>query len=44
VGNYIGRNDGRIVSIAERQIDVTEIVPTGDGGWIERPQTLTMQQ
>lgn len=44
VGNYMGRNHGRIVSIAERQIDVTEIVPTGDGGWIERPQILTMQQ
>jgi type IV pilus assembly protein PilP len=44
VGNYMGRNHGRIVGIAERQIDVTEIVPTGDGGWIERPQTLTMQQ
>jgi type IV pilus assembly protein PilP len=44
IGNYIGKNYGRIVGIAERQIDVTEIVPTGDGGWIERPQTLTMQQ
>jgi type IV pilus assembly protein PilP len=44
VGNYMGRNHGRIVGIAERQVDVTEIVPTGDGGWIERPQTLTMQQ
>lgn len=44
VGNYMGRNHGRIVGISERQVDVTEIVPTGDGGWIERPQTLTMQQ
>lgn len=44
VGNYMGRNHGRIVAISERQVDVTEIVPTGDGGWIERPQTLTMQQ
>jgi type IV pilus assembly protein PilP len=40
----MGKNHGRIVAIDERQIDVTEIVPTGDGGWIERPQTLTMQQ
>jgi type IV pilus assembly protein PilP len=44
VGNYMGRNHGRIVAIGEVQIDVTEIVPTGDGGWIERPQTLTLQQ
>jgi type IV pilus assembly protein PilP len=44
VGNYMGRNHGRIVAIGETQIDVTEIVPTGDGGWLERPQTLTLQQ
>ncbi|MDY6982871.1 MAG: pilus assembly protein PilP, partial [Pseudomonadota bacterium] len=44
VGNYMGRNHGRIDAISERQIDVTEIVPTGDGGWIERPQTLTLQE
>lgn len=44
VGNYMGRNHGRIDAISERQIDVTEIVPTGDGGWVERPQTLTLQE
>jgi type IV pilus assembly protein PilP len=44
IGNYLGKNYGRIIAIGERQVDVTEIVPTGDGGWIERPQTLTMQQ
>jgi type IV pilus assembly protein PilP len=43
-GNYLGRNHGRIVGIGTAQIDVTEIVPTGDGGWIERPQTLTLQE
>lgn len=44
IGNYMGRNHGRIDAIDERKIDVTEIVPTGDGGWIERPQTLTLQE
>jgi len=44
IGNYVGKSYGRIVGIDERQVYVTEIVPTGDGGWIERPQTLTMQQ
>jgi type IV pilus assembly protein PilP len=44
IGNYMGRNHGRIVGIGETQIDVVEIVTTGDGGWIERPQTLTMQE
>ena len=44
IGNYMGRNHGRVVGIAARQVDVTEIVPTGDGGWIERPQTLTLME
>lgn len=41
-GDYLGRNDGRIVSITESQIDVIEIVPDGEGGWLERPRTLSL--
>lgn len=44
IGNYMGRNHGRIVAISETQIDLVEIVPTGSGGWVERPQTLLLQQ
>jgi type IV pilus assembly protein PilP len=44
VGHYLGRNHGRIVAISDTQIDVVEIVPTGDSGWIERPQTILLQQ
>ncbi len=44
VGNYLGKNYGRIVAISQTQIDVMEIVPTGDGGWIERPQSLAIPQ
>lgn len=43
-GNYMGRNHGRIVSVSQTQIDLIEIVPTGDGGWIERPETVVLQQ
>jgi type IV pilus assembly protein PilP len=43
-GNYMGRNHGRIVNISETQIDLVEIVPTGSGGWIERPQTILLMQ
>lgn len=43
-GNYMGRNHGRIVNITESQIDLVEIVPTGSGGWMERPQTIAMGQ
>lgn len=42
-GNYLGRNHGRIESITETQINLVEIVPSGNGGWVERPQTLTLQ-
>lgn len=41
VGNYLGRNHGRVVSVSAFQVDVLEIVPSGDG-WVERPQTLTL--
>ena len=43
VGNYLGRNHGRIESISETQVSLVEIVPSGSGGWVERPQTLTLQ-
>jgi|Laugresp1bdmlbsn_1035097.scaffolds.fasta_scaffold06584_2 type IV pilus assembly protein PilP len=44
VGNYLGRNHGRIVNVTETQVELVEIVPTGDDGWIERPQTIVMGQ
>ena len=44
IGNYMGRNHGRIIAISESQVDLVEIVPTGDGFWIERPQTIQLRQ
>jgi type IV pilus assembly protein PilP len=44
VGDYLGRNHGRIVSIDEAKLDVIEIVPDGEGGWLERPRTLTLKE
>lgn len=43
VGNFLGRNYGRIQAITETQLSLREIVPSGNGGWVERPQTLTLQ-
>lgn len=43
VGNYLGRNHGRIMDISFDRVKVIEIVPSGNGGWVERPQTLTLQ-
>lgn len=44
VGDYLGRNDGRIIAIDESKIDVMEIVPDGEGGWLERPRSLTLRE
>ena len=43
VGSYLGRNYGRVQAVSETQMNIREIVPSGDGGWLERPQTLTLQ-
>jgi type IV pilus assembly protein PilP len=43
-GDYIGRNYGRIVSIINDKIDVVEIVPDGEGGWLERPRSLPLKE
>ena len=44
VGDYLGRNYGRIVAINDDRIEVVEIVPDGEGGWLERPRTLTLKE
>ncbi|SEQ02781.1 type IV pilus assembly protein PilP [Pseudomonas cuatrocienegasensis] len=44
VGDYLGRNHGRILSIDEAKIDVMEIVPDGDGGWLERPRSIALKE
>lgn len=44
VGDYLGRNHGRIQSIGDAQVDVVEIVPDGEGGWIERPRSISLKE
>lgn len=44
VGDYLGRNDGRIVAISDSQIDVVEIVPDGEGAWLERPRIISLKE
>lgn len=43
VGNYIGKNHGRITSISRDKLDVIEIVSDGKGGWLEKPRTLSLE-
>jgi len=42
VGNYMGMNHGRIVSIGPTQIDLVEIIPDGREGYVERPRSLVL--
>lgn len=44
VGDYLGRNNGRIVSINDSGVDVIEIVPDGEGGWLERPRSIPLKE
>lgn len=41
-GNYMGENHGRIVRINDDAIELTELVPTGTGGWLERQQSVAL--
>jgi len=42
-GNYMGRNHGHIRSITPTKIELIEIIPDGQDGWVERPRTLVLQ-
>ena len=44
VGDYLGRNNGKIIAINDSSIDVMEIVPDGEGGWLERPRSLSLKE
>ncbi|MGA8136274.1 MULTISPECIES: type 4a pilus biogenesis lipoprotein PilP [Pseudomonas] len=44
VGDYLGRNDGRIVAITDSQVEVIEIVPDGEGAWLERPRSIPLKE
>ncbi|HTD28615.1 MAG TPA: pilus assembly protein PilP [Xanthomonadaceae bacterium] len=41
-GTYLGQNEGRTISVEPDKIDVTELVPDGAGGWIERPAFIAL--
>lgn len=43
-GNYLGQNHGKIEVVTESKILLTEIVPDGTGGWIEREAALALNE
>ena len=42
VGNHMGQNYGKILSISDSDIKLQEIVPDGQGGWSERITSVTL--
>jgi type IV pilus assembly protein PilP len=40
VGNHVGQNYGRILSISDSQISLVEIISDGLGGFLERPAAV----
>ncbi len=43
VGNYLGQSDGRIVEVREDGLEIVELVPDGNGNWMERPARLALE-
>lgn len=43
-GNFLGRNYGKVIKTSASQVDILEIVPDGNNGWIERPRALSLEE
>ena len=43
-GNYIGQNHGKITRISEFEVELTEIIPDGLGGWMERTASIAISE
>lgn len=44
VGNYLGRNFGRITKVTANSVSLMEIAPTGRNAWVERPRVLSIKR
>ncbi|CRM48792.1 Pilus assembly protein, PilO [Pseudomonas sp. 22 E 5] len=42
VGDYLGRDHGRVTAIDERHLELVELFPDEQGAWLERPRTLVL--
>lgn len=44
IGNYVGKNYGKIVSISETSLKLVEIIPSGTGSWVDREAALALNE
>ena len=42
MGDYLGRNHGRVVGISAREVRIVELVANGIGGYVERPAAVVL--
>jgi type IV pilus assembly protein PilP len=43
-GNFAGQNHGKITRITDFEIELTEIIPDGIGGWMERQSSIAISE
>jgi type IV pilus assembly protein PilP len=43
-GNYVGQNYGKIISVSEAKLELSEIVTNGLGGYKEQDNKLLLEQ
>ncbi len=43
-GNYMGQNHGRVVTISDSEISLTEVVPNGMGGYMQRQAAVALSE
>ena len=44
MGDYLGLDNGQVVALDERRIELSEIVSNGRGGWMKRPRTIILPE
>jgi type IV pilus assembly protein PilP len=42
VGNYIGKNHGQVVNIRSTQVNLSELISDGAGGWLVREASIAL--
>ena len=43
VNQYVGKNHGRVTSIEPTEIELSELITDGAGGWIEREASMALE-
>lgn len=43
-GQYMGKNHGKVKAVDDTGVSLVEIVPSGHGGWLERPRTMAIEE